>query len=84
VASCAYATNPPVLSVTVRSGGRDWPLRLTLDAPRLAKAYLAACPQLTSVDLQGAIWTLDPSVTSGSVISVTPSTDPGVVPVPSY
>jgi hypothetical protein len=84
VASCGYAVNPPVLAVTVRSGGRDWPLRLTLDALPLANAYLAACPQLTSVDLQGAIWNLDPSVTSGSVTSESPPADPGALPVPSY
>ena len=54
--SCGNGMGPPMAQLWLSSGGRTWPVRATLADQPLARAYLAACPQVTPQDLQGMGW----------------------------
>jgi hypothetical protein len=71
--SCATQSNPPRVQVTLRSGGRDWPERITVDSGVLAGAYLKACPGMSSVDLQNLQWNV-----LGPFQSTIVDTNPGI------
>lgn len=58
VTSCAAQSNPPQVQLTLRAGGREWPVRQIVDSAVLARAYQAACPGMTDLDLTNMGWTV--------------------------
>ena len=55
-APCNGTANPPPVQLTVTAHGRTYPVRAVLDQQVLARAYAAACPQLSTDDLQSYGW----------------------------
>ena len=81
--SCLVQSNPPTVQLMLRSGGREWPVRVTIDSGALARAYLDACPAMSSGDLQNLQWNVGGPFqdTTGGTI-VIPDSSP--TPTPSY
>ncbi len=56
-AACSSVMPPPTVALTLTSGSRSWPVRVSLADQHLLDAYRVACPGLQPGDFSGMGWT---------------------------
>jgi hypothetical protein len=54
--TCDFAQSPPIVTLTLTSGSRSWPVRASLADQHLVEAYRVACPGLQPGDFSGMGW----------------------------
>jgi hypothetical protein len=54
--SCDFVQSPPIVTLTLTSGTRSWPVRASLASLHLEDAYRVACPGFQPGDFAGNGW----------------------------